>query len=174
MRSGIVSALVAAAFLSACTTAASDPGTPLSSDATTGLASTVVPTTATLPIAATGGLVVPECDDEAMCALGFVLDDGIFYNLDCAAISDPFVTDEILGQGQLEDQSVTVKRIDGVDRSLIVAVSLPGGLCTGESDEAPRSNWTAAFPEGADCDALLAAICRVGELSDAQGEANGC
>lgn len=69
---------------------------------------------------------------------------------------------------------MTVNAIDGVDRSLIVAVSLPGGLCTGEPDEDARSNRTAAFPIGADNRALLAAICRVGDLSDAQREANGC
>lgn len=109
-----------------------------------------------------------------MCALGFVLDDGIFYNLDCAAIKDWVVTDRVLGRGDFEGEAVTVNEIEGVERSLMVAVSLPGGLCTGEPDEQPLSDWTMAFPAGADNPALLQAICSIGELTDAQRDANGC
>jgi len=37
---------------------------------------------------AAGGLVVPDCNDTASCAAGFILDDGVFYNLGCRAVRD--------------------------------------------------------------------------------------
>lgn len=92
MRTRLVSAVVAAAVLAACSSAPSDSATSLASDSTTRTSVIDLRTTTTLPVVPASGLVVPECDDDAMCALGFVLDDGIFYNLDCAAIEDALVT----------------------------------------------------------------------------------
>ncbi|HZD23736.1 MAG TPA: hypothetical protein VE569_10105 [Acidimicrobiia bacterium] len=134
----------------------------------------VLPTTEKAP---PGGLLVPECDDvngAAACAEGFVLDNGVFYALDCAAIDESAVTHHVLGAGEFEGESVTVNEIADVDRSLMVAVSLPGGLCTGGPNEQPLSAWTMAFPMGADNEALLQAVCSVGVLTDAQKDANGC
>lgn len=129
-------------------------------------------TVATLPLPPTGGLVVPGCDDTAACASGFVLDDGVFYNLDCGAVRNSAVSDEVIGSGEFEGQIVSVNLVEGVSRSVMVAVSLPGGLCA-EGDEAV-TDWTMAFPQGADQDAVLEAACEVGELSTAQRLANGC
>lgn len=115
---------------------------------------------------------MPGCDDTAACAAGFVLDDGVFYHLDCGAVRNSAVSDEVIGTGEFEGQTVTVNTVEGVPRSVMVAVSLPGGLCA-EGDE-PATDWTMAFPEGADTDVLQGAFCEVGELSAAQRQANGC
>ena len=153
--------LAAAAILSACSDVASepDPSVPMA-------------TMATLPPAPTGGLVVPECNDTGMCAAGFVLDDGVFYNLDCGAVRSSAVSDEVIGSGEFEGQIVSVNTVEGVSRNVMVAVSLPGGLCA-EGDEAV-TGWSMAFPQGADQDAVLEAACEFGELSAAQRRANGC
>jgi hypothetical protein len=176
-RRSLLLMLAVVVFAYACTDAGSegDPAfTASTSDQATSVQTTGVQTATTMLAAQPGGLVVPECDDEAMCQLGFVLDNGVFYGLECTAVADSVVTDQVLGRGELEGEVVTVNIIEGVAPTLMVAVSLPGGLCTGEPGEQPMSDWSMAFPEGTDNQALLTAICEVGELSPAQVEANGC
>jgi hypothetical protein len=129
-------------------------------------------TSSTLTRADPGGLVVPDCDDSASCPAGFVLGDGVFYNLGCRAVREADVTSEVLGRGRLDDESVTVNAIEGIDRSVMVAVSLPGGLCE-EGDQA-LSHWTGAFPPSVDDEALQEANCSVGELTEVQRIADGC
>jgi hypothetical protein len=164
-----------AAILSACSNAASDSKASLPSDTVTIEAPPSMDTpTTTLPAAPHGGLVVPECDDVELgsCAAGFVLDGGIFYDLGCAAIRNSAVSDEVIGRDELESETVTINTIEEVSSTVMVAVSLPGGLCA-ESDRA-LSDWSMAFPQGADGETLLQAICAVGELSPTQREANDC
>lgn len=124
------------------------------------------------PHVPTGGLVVPECDDTSACAAGFVLDDGVFYAVGCTAIRDSAVSDEVIGGGEFEGQTITVNLLEGVPRDVMVAVSMPGGLCK-EGDEAV-SQWSMVFPTGGDQGAVTQAICDVGEMSDADRRANGC
>jgi hypothetical protein len=120
----------------------------------------------------TGGMVVPPCDDTAACASGFLLDDGVFYAVGCTAIRDAAVSDEVIGSGEFEGEMVTVNVLHDVSRDVMVAISLPGGLCN-EGDEAV-SQWSMVFPTGGDQDAVTQAICEVGELSAAERQANGC
>jgi hypothetical protein len=54
----------------------------------------------------------------------------------------------------------------------MIAVGLPGGLCA-EGDQV-LSEWSMAFPQGADPESPMEAICDAGELSAAQREANDC
>jgi hypothetical protein len=129
-------------------------------------------TATTVPIVAAGGLVVPDCNDTASCAAGFILDNGVFYNLGCRAVRDAQVTAEVLGRGQLDGESVTVNAIEGIDRAVMVAVSLPGGLC--EEGDQPLSKWTGAFASTIDDDVLREANCSVGELTEAQRVADDC
>ena len=119
-----------------------------------------------------GGLLTPDCADTGACIVGFILDNGLFYNLDCAAVKDSAVTDTVIGRGELQDQEVIVKLIEGVARSVMVAVSLPGGLC--QEDSVALSGWSMAFPETTAIADILESICRVGELTDDQRIANGC
>ncbi len=120
-----------------------------------------------------GELVVPECNDGGSCVAGFVLDD-VFYALSCAAIREISVTDEVIGEGDIYGDSVTVNRIAGVEDSVIVAVSVPGGYCSEEDPDQRLTDWSMAFPEDADQEALSAAICVVGDLSAAQRLADRC
>lgn len=77
-----------------------------------------------------------------------------------------------LDSGEFEGETVTVNLLDGVPRDVMVAVSLPGGLCK-EGDEAV-SDWSMVFPTGGDQDAVSKAVCEVGELSAAERQVNGC
>lgn len=128
-------------------------------------------TSTSASIVPSGGLVVPECADTGMCAAGFVLDDGVFYNIDCSAIRESAVSDEVIGEGDIDVYEVSVNLLVDVPRSVLVAVSQGGGFCGFDEFS---SEWVAAFPDGVDNPALLEAICDVGELSAAQREANGC
>lgn len=119
-----------------------------------------------------GGLLTPDCDDMGACTVGFILDDGVRYNLDCAAVKNSAVTNTVIGRGGLQDQEVTVNLIEGVDRSVMVAVSLPGGLC--QDGSVVLSDWSMAFGETAAIADVLETICRVGELTDDQRVVNGC
>lgn len=119
-----------------------------------------------------GGLAVPECAGDASCAISFALDDGIVYSVSCSAVRESTVADDVIGRGQLQSQEVTVNRIGGVARSVMVAVSLPGGLCA--EDDVVRSPWSMAFPEAVDDVAARRASCEVGDLSGDQREANDC
>jgi hypothetical protein len=124
------------------------------------------------PSVPTGGLVVPPCDDTAACASGFLLDDGVFYAVGCTPIRDAAVSGEVIGSGEFEGETVTVNVLQDVPRDVMVAISLPGGLCN-EGDEAV-SQWSMVFPTGGDQNAVTQAICEVGELSAAERQANGC
>lgn len=118
--------------------------------------------------------MVPECRDSGSCAAGFVLDDQVFYHLGCLAVRNTAVSDEVLGQGEIDGQPVTASAVESQPRSLMVAVSLPGGVCSETDPDTPLSDWTMAFPDGADNAAVRQAICEAGELSAVQREANGC
>lgn len=117
---------------------------------------------------------MPECNDVELgaCVAGFVLDDGIFYNLSCSAVRESAVSDEVIGEGEFEGEMVVVHTLETVPRSVMIAVSLPGGICA-EGDQV-LSDWSMAFPQGADPESLTEAICDAGELSAAQSEANDC
>lgn len=176
MRRGLTTVLLVGVVLSACSDAAPNAAaSPTSSLATT---ETSLPldtsSTTSLPAAPTGGLFVPECNDVdlGVCAAGFVLDDGMFYNLSCSAVRDSAVSEEVIGEGEFEGEMVVVHTLETVPRSVMIAVSLPGGLCA-EGDQV-LSDWSMAFPQGANQESLTEAICDVGELSAAQREANGC
>ena len=158
MRRGLIALLVGLALIPACSDAASVDAA----------------TSTSMMIAPAGGLIVPECDDVELgaCAAGFVLDDGIFYNLGCTAIRDSAVSDEMIGEGQLEGETVTVNTLDEIPGTVMVAVSLSGGLCA-EGDRV-LSDWSMAFPQGVDNEALLEAVCAVGEMTATQREANDC
>lgn len=125
---------------------------------------------ATIPLVPTGGIVVPECDDEAACAAGFFLDDGIFYNLDCVVVGSRAVSEDVIGSGDLYGEDVSVNLVNETSRDFMVAVSNGGGFC---SDE-PTADWVIAYPEGVDNPSLLEVVCEIGELSAEQREANGC
>lgn len=129
-------------------------------------------TSTTVPVASPGELVVPDCDDTGLCAAGFVLDDGIFYGLSCRAVRDAEVSDEVLGRGQLEGEEVTVNAVEGIDRDVMVAVSLPGGLCHDGAEA--LSGWSVAFPSTVDDAVARETLCQVGELTEAQRVADGC
>lgn len=158
MSKGLMALVVGAALLPACSGVASV-------DATTSTSTVIAPD---------GGLIVPECDDVELgaCAAGFVLDDGVFYNLGCGAVRDSAVSDEVIGEGEIEGEMVTVNTLDGMPRTLMVAVSLPGGLCA-EGDRV-LSDWSMAFPQGVDNEALVEAVCAVGEMTATQREVNDC
>lgn len=117
-----------------------------------------------------GVLVVPDCPDTADCAAGFVL-DGVFYSVECTAVQSGLVTDEEIGRGDFAGMFVTVNLIEGVDPEVLVAVSLPGGIC--REDELVTSGWSAAF-RTTDVVTIQKAICAVGDLNEAQQVANGC
>lgn len=119
-----------------------------------------------------GGLLTQDCDDAGACVVGFTLDDGVFYNLGCTAVKDSAVTATVIGRGELQYQEVTVNLIEGVDRSVMVAVSLPGGLC--RDDSVALSGWSMAFSSKAAQAAIQEAVCQVGELTDGERAANGC
>lgn len=125
-----------------------------------------------VPVVLPGELVVPDCDGAALCAGGFFLDDGVFYYLDCSAIKDSAVTDTVIGRGELYDEEVTANEIEGVPRTVMVAVSLPGGLC--QDDSEALSEWRMAFPSTADITVVQETMCRVGELTEGQIAANRC
>jgi hypothetical protein len=168
--------LFLAVVVSACSDAAPNAGGSPSSSLPTPEAppSMDATTTTSLPAAPAGGLVVPECDDVevGLCVAGFVLDDGLFYNLSCSAVRDSAVSDEVIGEGEFEGEMVVVYTLETVPRTVMIAVSLPGGLCA-EGDQV-LSDWSMAFPQGADSTALMEAVCDAGEFSAAQSEANDC
>lgn len=126
--------------------------------------------TSTVPKVPTGGVVVPECDDEAACAAGFFLDDGILYNLDCVVVDEDAVSEEVIGSGDFFGEDVIINLVKDTPREVMVAVSKGGGFC---SDE-PTSDWVMAYPEGVDNADLLEVVCEVGELSAAKRQANAC
>ena len=121
----------------------------------------------------------PPCDDEGACEAGFLL-DGAFISLDCTPIKESAVTTEVIAAGRVEGEDVTVNAIEGVDPSVMMAISLPGGGCTdGEDPDERFSAWSlaipsATFPDRVDHERLLEAVCRVGDLSARQREANEC
>lgn len=120
-----------------------------------------------------GELVVPECDDNASRAAGFVLNE-VFYALSCAAVRDSMVTEDVIGVGDLYGDSVTVNLVEGVADSVLVAVSVPGGFYSDNDPDERHTSWSVAFPEGADQAAFTQAICEVADLSASQRLTNGC
>lgn len=171
MRLSLLSVVVVALCLAGCSEQASDTQRPPSGTYhPTDPSQSSSPSTSTIPPVPTGGVVVPECDDEAACAAGFFLDDGIFYHLDCVVVAEEAVSEEVKGSGHLYGEGVSVNLVNETSRDVVVAVSKGGGFC---SDE-PTSDWVIAYPEGVDNAALLEVLCEVGELSAAQRLANDC
>lgn len=121
----------------------------------------------------------PPCDDESACVEGFLLDDA-FISLDCTPIKESAITTEVIAAGRVAGEDVTVNAIEGVDPAVMMAISLPGGGCTdGEDPDERFSAWslaipTATFPDRLDHERLREAVCRVGDLSARQREANEC
>lgn len=156
-------------LLAACT--ADDPV----ADATTAApSSTEESTTSTVvtspPTTERGVIYEPDCDDEVECAFSFVL-DSTTYEVDCHAIREDKVTNDVLGRGQLNSVAVTANVIDGVNPKQIVALRYPGGEC--ESGDEPTSDWSAAFVNE-NSDEVAELLCEVGLLTDAQRAAEGC
>ena len=120
-----------------------------------------------------GELVVPECNDEAMCPEAFII-DGLFYSVGCTAIRDSAVSDYVIGSGDLHGEPATVHRITGVDETVMVALSFPSGSCSENDPNERHTSWSMAFADGADQADISAAVCDVGELSPAQRLADGC
>lgn len=121
----------------------------------------------------------PPCDDEGACAEGFLLDDA-FIMLDCTPIKESAITTEVIATGRVRGEEVTVNAIEGVDPAVMMAISLPGGSCSdGEDPDERFSAWSLAipsvtFPDRVDHGRLREAVCRVGDLSARQREANEC
>lgn len=104
---------------------------------------------------------------------GFDL-DGVFYPLSCAAVQDELVTDQVIGNASLYGEDVTVNRIVGVDVSVLVAVSVPGGYCSDTDPNEIHTNWSMAFHPYAEQAEVERAICQVGALSPSSRLVNGC
>ena len=176
MSRGLISLLSLAVIVSACSDSDSNSDASVASSpaATDAPSSADATTTTSMPSTPTGGLVVPECNDVEFgsCVAGFVLDDGLFYSLSCSAVRNSAVSDEVIGEGDFEGRMVTVHTLREIPRTVMVAVSLPGGVCA-EGDRV-LSEWSMAFPQGAENGALIEAVCTAGELSAAQREANDC
>ncbi len=130
-------------------------------------------TTGTEESGGSGELVVPDCEGNASCAAGFLLNE-VFYALSCAAVRDSMVTDDVIGVGDLYGDTVSVNLVEGVADSVLVAVSVPGGFCSDNDPDERHTNWSVAFPEGADQAAFAQAICQVADLSASQRLTNGC
>jgi hypothetical protein len=118
-----------------------------------------------------GVLLANDCPDTDDCGAGFVLND-YFFVLDCSAIGEEYVTDEVVGQGDLSGTDVTANQVEGVDPNVMLAVSLPGGQCA--EGDAQLSDWSAAFRGDTNNSDRTAAICFVGYMTKAQQVANGC
>lgn len=84
------------------------------------------------------------------------------------------VAARVIGTGRIFDQQVTVNAVEGIDPGVLVAASIPGGSCSENDPDERLTDWSMAFPAGADHAQLQAAICDVGDLSAAQRLANGC
>jgi len=141
------------------------------SPTTTGVAQSPTETTAATP--ATGELVEPECVEGGLCAAGFNL-NGAFYALSCVGLRDSAVTGEEVGRGNVYGEDVTANRVEGYPPTLIVAVSIDGGMCSEEDPNQRPTAWSMAFSEDIEQAPVLGAVCEVGELSEAQWLANGC
>jgi len=86
-----------------------------------------------------------KCRDTASCAGGFTL-KGVSYVLGCAGIEPDRVSRDVLATGTYGETSTEVRRIEGVDPGVVVALRRPGGVC-GDRDPV-RSPWTVAFRIG--------------------------
>ena len=108
-----------------------------------------------------------------MCAAGFNL-NGAFYALSCVGLRDSVVADEEVGRGNLYGEEVTANRVEGYPPTLIVAVSIEGGMCSEEDPDQGPTAWSMAFSGDTKQTPVVGAVCEVGELSAAQWLANGC
>lgn len=115
----------------------------------------------------------PECDDTRACAGGFLLDRK-YFQIGCTAIRESAVTTEVIGEGILYGQEISVNVIAGVDAGIMVAVSRPGGDCSENDPDEHSSAWSMAFPAAVGNRELSEAICAAGEMSASQRLANRC
>ena len=89
-------------------------------------------------------------------------------------LRDSVVTGEEVGRGNLYGEEVTANRVEGYPPTLIVAMSIDGGMCSEEDPDQRSTAWSLAFSEETEQTPVLHAVCEVGELSAAQWLANGC
>ena len=105
-----------------------------------------------------------------MCIAGFDL-DGAFYVLSCIGVRDSVVTGDEIGRGMIYGEEVTVNRVQGYPPTLLVAMSLDGGMCSEEDPDQRLTGWSLAYAQDAQLDD---AVCVVGDLSASQRLASAC
>lgn len=103
------------------------------------------------------GIEDVTCPANASCAAGFTV-EGRLHSLSCGAVRPDRVTDEVLARGRYQGQETEVRRIRDVDRDVLVAVRLPGGLC-GDDDMVALSPWSMAFIGRHDDEVTKKAVC---------------
>lgn len=142
MRTRIWAAAAVAVLASACS---SDDGSADSARS---------PTTRAQPVAE----LVDRCEPGGTCAPGFTI-NGADYTTGCAAVLEDLVRESV-ASGTVSGRRVAAHLIDGVDQSIALAVDMPGGGCTDESEL--TSDWSFAFSTAASAPATQDALCRAG------------
>ena len=128
--------------------------------------------------AAPGTIVEKSCgggDDAGgggACAAGFTL-DAVKYHLDCTPVRADAVEATRLGGGQVQGRDVEARTIRATDRSVAVAVSVPGGDC-GDGVAQRSAAWVFAYPVGAGEAAKRASVCAAGLLNEQQRAFHKC
>jgi len=111
-----------------------------------------------------------KCRDTASCTGGFTL-NGVGYVLGCAGIEPDRISGDVLATGTYGETSTEVRRIEGVDPGVVVALRRPGGVC-GDRDPV-RSPWTAAIRIGPGNEqAVQRSVCAV--IDAAEKARNRC
>jgi hypothetical protein len=112
----------------------------------------------------------PACPADGACMAGFLV-GGAFYTMSCGRVADEYVTGEVVGDGLHQ-----VNVVDGVEPTMFVAYRDRAQVC--DADETPPAGeaWHFAFPEDGDGgpEQSPEQICRVGDVSLRQAEANDC
>jgi hypothetical protein len=90
-------------------------------------------------------LAESTCPANGLCSAGFLL-DGRPYNGSCGAVRPELVSEEVIARGVLAGRETEVRRIQGVDAKVMVALRAPGGLCDDQDTQA-LSPWSMAFPQ---------------------------
>jgi hypothetical protein len=125
-----------------------------------------------------GAITDLTCPPGAACISGFRV-DGVLHAVSCGAVRADAVSDHVVARGTWRGRPTEVRRIDGIEPSLIVAIDRPGGMCD-EGDTRQTSPWSLGFPEREDVDnrdarrgrLLHLAVCRVSP--DQQRRRNRC
>ena len=108
-----------------------------------------------------------ESDDTDACAAAFALGDER-YVTSCGAARPELVTAEVLGTGSYQGRPSEVRRIEGIEPSVMVALRRDAGVCA--DGDTVLSPWAMAFHvEAGD---TSAAVCQV--TVDAHRERNRC